>query len=145
MDKDQLAVEELKLLQAIIARQDEFKARTKQWAVTVVAAMITARLTGQVKLSDCLLAVVVGVTSLLFMFIEGIFGTAESLAEDRVRVVEEALRNGAVSSYNGPMICDSLLGRITFQRIRKSISYLRIWGFYLALILFGIVPALFKK
>ncbi len=145
MDRDQLAVEELKLLQAIIARQDEFKARTKQWAVTVVAAMITARLTGQVKLSDWFLAFIVGVTSLLFMFIEGIFGSAESLAEDRVRVVEEALRKEGAPSYDGPLICNSLIGRITLQRMRKSISYLRIWGFYLALVIFGIVPALFKK
>ena len=145
MDKEQLAVEELKLLQAIIARQDEFKARTKQWAVTVVAAMITARLTEQVKLSGALLAFVVGVTSLLFMFIEGLFGTAESLAEDRVRVVEAVLRNGGASSYDGPRICESLLGRITPQRMWKSVSYLRIWGFYLALVLFGIIPAFFNK
>jgi uncharacterized membrane protein len=133
--KDQIAVEELKFLQAIIARQDEFKARTKNWAVTVVAALTTVYLSGQAPLGRFQFLVIVGALSLAFMVIEALFGSAESHAEDRVRVVEHALREPGAPKYDGPMICDSMLQTITAWRLGKAMLYARTWVLYLFLIL----------
>jgi hypothetical protein len=145
MDKDLMALEEAKLLQTIIARQDEFRARTKQWAVTLVGAILAASFTGQFHGNVWSLWPITIILSSLFMFIEAIFGSTESLAEDRVQKVEEALQRGAeASGYDGPRICDSMRGTYTRRRLFAAIRHPRVWGFYVALAGIGGIPGLFS-
>ncbi len=143
MKRVKVAVKELELLQDIIARQDKFRAQTKQWAVTLVAAVVTAFFTNQVQLNPLVLWFLVVITCFLFLFVEAIFGYREGLAEDRTRVVESALQEVDAPTYDGPRICDAMQGRITRSRMIDAIRHPRCWGFYLILAFLGGLPELF--
>jgi uncharacterized membrane protein len=144
VEKDQIAMEELKLLEAIIARQDEFKSRTQNWAVTLVAALTAVYWTGQAHIGPFQFLFIVCALSVAFMFFEAIFGSAESLAEDRVRLVEESLREPRAPKYDGPMICDSMRGKFTLSRAIRSIRYPRTWLLYGSLVAFAFIALMIR-
>jgi hypothetical protein len=104
-----------------------------------------ASFSGQLQGTVWLLWPISAILSSLFMFIEAIFASTESLAEDRVRKVEEALQHGAETSrYDGPRICESMRGQYTRRRLFTAIRHPRTWGFYGALALVGCIPGVFS-
>jgi hypothetical protein len=88
-------------------------------------------------MSASMLWLVIAVVSVLFLFIESIFGSTENLAEERVQEVERMLAEDGGARYVGPRVCDAMRGKITHRRVLASIRHPRSWGFYLVLILFG--------
>jgi hypothetical protein len=136
MGRTEIALEELKMLQAIIARQDEFKMKTKSWAVTVLAAITTLYLTGRPPLKDLHFVVLSVLIVFAFLLVEGIYGATEALAENRVRKVEDVLRTSDPQSYDGPMIFDSLREKVTLRGVLKSITYPGNWGLYAGMVAF---------
>lgn len=124
MEKSEIAVEELKLLQEIIGRQDILMARTKAFCITLTSALTVAYLKEDPKIiEDKEFLVVALVLALLFWFIESVYGAVEITAEKRVKTIERSfiIMNGNnqidVRDYDGPKICHSLVD--SFER--KSI------------------------
>lgn len=134
MSKAAIAMEELKLLQGIIARQDEFTARAKQWATGAVVALAA---TGAIHFTGFIVFVIIVLSTLSFAIVDGLFGAAEQLAEGRVEIVELALQTPGAPSYNGPSIYDSMTDKVKPRLVWKSIVRVRTLGFYAALVGFG--------
>ena len=117
-----LATTELQLLQSVIARQDEFKEKTKTLAVALFLAISIGFFSGQVTISPLqYIAGSIGVC-LTFMILEGAYGVTEIYAENRVKEVEAFLREEPGSNYSGPNISSSLLRAGSFIPLWNSVK-----------------------
>ena len=99
---------ELKMLQEVIARQDGFKDKTKNLAVTLFTAVSVGYLSGQVTLSSWQYLFACMGICLVFVVLEGVYGATEINAESRVREIESFLRS-ETTKYTGPAILNSLV------------------------------------
>ena len=109
MNNDELILEEIKLLQTVIARQDEFQFRIKALAITVFSGLTIALFTFKAALSGADYVTITVVLSASFWMIGGIYGGDETRAVSRVAELEIILSDPKkVASYPGPSISGSL-------------------------------------
>ncbi|MEL6715815.1 MAG: hypothetical protein AAFP86_18685 [Planctomycetota bacterium] len=135
MSDDALAFEELKLLQAIIARQDDYKGRTKAIAITLFSASTGLYANGTLVTTAGSYFILAATILLLFGVLESFYGATEIKAENRAKQVEEWLRERK-GAYDGPRIAESMLASSTPSSIVSSFMRWRtIWWYAPLLVL----------
>ena len=129
------ALKELEILQAVIARQDQFKEKTKALAVTLLTALTVGYLSGQVTLNSFAYGAASIAVCIVFMAMEGIYGMTEIHAEERVDSVEDYLRTPNNNpSFTTPRIKDSLIRNGNeISAFKMSIMRWRTFYFYMPL------------
>src|SRR5690349_24750348 len=106
IDRDSMALEELKFLQDSIARQEGLRLQFRGWNIALLTALTAAFLANNSPLSKGkYMAVSIGL-SLLFFWLETVHRVAENRAIKRSNEVEAALR--AEIDYDGPRIGRSM-------------------------------------
>ncbi len=126
-----VALEELKILQEIIARHDDISFKIKGWCVTLITAIILAIKSGKFSISVSSGLVLLGGISILFLWVDIIYRVAEDRAISRSREVERLIRDHIV--YDGPQIAESLSVKTTFMDQMSSLNNIRIYVPYIAI------------
>ncbi len=125
MTKEDIALKELELLQAIIARQDDFKERTKAIVVAIISALTAAMYSEDVGLPPKAFLVMALSVAVLFAVLESVYGITEINAETRVKKIEKFLRGESEDSFTTPRVCDSL---ITPTNAFSKESWMLLWS-----------------
>ena len=129
--RTEIALEELKILQQIVARHDDLSFKIKGWCVTLVTAIILAIKSDKYSISvSSGLSLLFGI-SLLFLWIDVIYRVAEDRAISRSRQVERLIRDHIV--YDGPKIAESLSVKTTFMNQMRSLNNIRIYVPYISI------------
>lgn len=128
MTKEDIALKELELLQAIIARQDDFKERTKAIVVAIISALTAAMYSEDVGLPPKAFLVMALSVAGLFAVLESVYGITEINAETRVKKIEKFLRDKSEDSFTTPCVCDSL---ITPTNAFSKESWLLLWSSFM--------------
>ncbi|MGH1484879.1 MAG: hypothetical protein ACRBCI_01590 [Cellvibrionaceae bacterium] len=141
MNKKQILLEEIKLLQPIIARQDEFQFKIKVLAMTIFSGLTIALFTFKTTLPSESYFTISLILSLCFWLIGGIYGGDETRAVKRVAELEEIFKDQSKhESYKGPAISGSLsFWELQIGELLKVYAYTlfhpRAWAPFLGLIL----------
>jgi|GEM_PF-2705954 len=121
--KENIAIEELKLLQSVVARHEHHAFRVKGWLFALMAAVTAAIFSGHLpatrKLELTVFIIVLGFGAWLTYHRLIIF-----YAIERVQNVEHHLRTGT-ASYDGPRISDSLVHPATHRRLMSYAQQVR--------------------
>jgi hypothetical protein len=130
------AMEELKLLSAIIARYESFEFQLRGWLLLILGALIAALFAEKGHISGTLFGIIASLAVVIFLWMELIMRLTKRKAIWRFGVVEAALRDG--SSYDGPAITRHLSkppkgSSESYQMMRQEIKISLVWGFYLGL------------
>jgi len=104
-DSRQMALEELKQLQAIIGRYDEHMFKIRNWATAIGGAIVIARLTYHIN--PWVLIIFAFIAMVVILYVDLLHRSPQRLAINRVKVIEKYLREPA-SVYDGPRIGESL-------------------------------------
>ena len=145
-----MALEELKILQSIIDRQDRLKALVKRFALTLFMAISAAFVLTDIQreISSELYLVFIGLSLIAVYVTEAFYGVTEIHAEERVQKIEKFLRRTEEAKYDGPRISESLL-RPSRTTIKEALGRPRTKMFYILLFLLAIVMSvssdIFKK
>jgi hypothetical protein len=133
MNESQLALEELKILQSIIARQENNCMKLRGWAIGLVTALtvvFTSKDTLIVKSEYILLACIM---IALFLWLEVIYAVAGNRAIKRSIEVEEIIPKA--TGYKGPKIGANLKRKNTFRSQLDAFNNVRIYVPYAVLAL----------
>ncbi|MCI0639078.1 MAG: hypothetical protein L0Y72_26650 [Gemmataceae bacterium] len=137
-DPRQMALEELKELQAIIGRYDEHAFKIRNWATAIAGAIVVASVTLHIHL---LLTILFGIVAIpAVFFVELLHRGPQRHAIERVRVIEAYLRDQNHKTYDGPLICESLGEKWTLWDMLKEAKIHFNWLSYV--ILFALVLAM---
>ncbi|UCE59909.1 MAG: hypothetical protein JSU63_20995 [Phycisphaerales bacterium] len=136
MDRENVALEELKLLQAIIARQDQMRFRIKTWATTIFSALSLALFTEKIELSTSSFLLAALLVSGLFWALDAIYRTSEERAIRRAKVVEECIESAG--PYKGPKIAASLSTTGSWREFMGALQRARVFALYVILILLAV-------
>lgn len=141
--RHEVALKELEILQVVIARQDQFKEKTKALAVTLLTALTVGHLSGQITLSGFAYGAASIVVCMVFMAMEGIYGMTEIHAERRVDVIENYLRDPEHNNgFTTPHIKHSLICDETLSAFKTSIERPRTFWFYTPLAALTLIAAI---
>jgi hypothetical protein len=144
LSKEDIAIKELEILQAVIARQDEFKEKAKTLAVALFSAISVGFFSGQITLSPLQYFLASFGVCFTFMILEGAYGTTEINAEKRVRRIEQYLRSTPSDpDFQTPDIADSLLAEGTFKSLLQSMVRWRTLFLYVLLVLLSGLATVF--
>lgn len=138
MDKEQMALEELKIIQDVIYDQEAIRFKIKGWAVALITAISIAFLSKKINFSSTeYLFTSVGIV-LLFFWTDVIHRIAQDRAQKRALNIERFLRGE--TEYDGPKVSISLSRDNTIKDMLRSAKNVRVYFPYLVLlfILFGI-------
>lgn len=124
----ELALEEIRLLQTIVGRNEGLALQVRRWLLALLGALVVALFADRSKLqwlhfllSACSLAI-------LFALIESSVRVTVRQAIERVGVIEEQLRTNG--KYDGPAIVRSLSKNDRpFLTLRAAIGEARVMGF----------------
>jgi hypothetical protein len=127
-----IALEELKLLQAVIHKQDDARSHIVGWSVAVVVALTVAYLSdkGLTGKTYCFLGTVV---VLLFLWLDVVHKVAQDRAISRVKAIEKSIRTGTY--YIGPCIAGTLTRPNTLYEQCLAARNVRVWAPYATLFL----------
>ncbi len=139
---DYKAMEELKLLQNVIGRQEDFRMKIKSWAVTLVSAVSIAFLSGKINISSkSYIIMSVGII-VSFCWTDVIYRVAQNRAMKRSGNVESYLR-GEVE-YSGPKIGSSLSIPNTLSEQFGAFNNVRTYSVYLILVILTLILSFCK-
>ncbi len=131
MEPENIALEELKLVQAIINTQEQIRLKIMGWGVATVSAISVAYLSEKLDLpSNSYLAlslVIIGI----FLWLDTVHRVAVDRAIERSGEIEECLRKEA--TYDGPKIGKSISVKNGIPYQLRSLKNVRVYGPYLAL------------
>ncbi len=102
-----LALEELKMVHEILARQERTRTLVRNWLVTLQAGLAIAYLSDQIAFSGLAYGFIAALSGLMFLLLEAVYSAAEQRAIKRGFEVEAHLRS--VSGYDGPRVIDTLV------------------------------------
>jgi hypothetical protein len=105
VDKTNLALEEFKLLQATVARQEGIRFQIRSWNIALLTALTVSFVASNSPISKGKYLVASIGLAILFLWLEVIHRVAEDRALRRSAVVEAALRDEI--PYDGPQIGES--------------------------------------
>lgn len=138
MDKNQIAIEELKIFQDVIYGQEEIRFKIKSWAFALISAISIAFLSKKTNFSSVeYLFISVGIL-FLFFWTDAIHRVAQDRSQKRTFDIECFLRGE--TEYDGPKVNISLSRADTIKELLRSAKHVRVYFPYLVLlfIIFGI-------
>jgi hypothetical protein len=103
----ELALEELKMVHEVIARQERTRTLVRNWLVTLQAGLAIAYLSDQIAFSGLAYGFIASLSGLMFLLLEAVYSAAERQARQRGFEVEDYLRS--LSGYDGPRVIDTLV------------------------------------
>jgi hypothetical protein len=103
---DQRAIEEWKLLQAVIARQEDLVFRIRGYNYALLTAFSAGLIAGRIAISGWLFLAIGWGVALAFLWMELAQRVGLKRAIERSKGVEQALRSG--SGYDGPLLASTL-------------------------------------
>ena len=131
MDQEELAVEELKLAQAAIHKQDDLRFKIIGWCVIFFTGLTVAFLSEDMPVGKSIYLVVGAVGIVAFGILDVLHKVAQDRAIKRYQCIEEGLRT--VCTYDGPCLGDRLAEKVTPSALWKASKNARVFGPYLAL------------
>lgn len=140
-----IALEELRLLESIIAKHDDLRAHMMNWAVGLVTALSAAYLSDKSGLDHWGFLTVGAFVALLFFWMDAVYKVAQDRAIKRAALVEQHLRQlneKEPQPYDGPRIGESLSPANTWKEQWYAASRIRLWFPYFALLMLVALVAL---
>lgn len=129
---DKLALEEIKILQAIVIKHDDIRSTIINWNVGLITALCVAFLSGKSGL-DRIDFFLIGVAIiLLFFWLDVVYKIAQNRAIRRSAEIEDQIRCG--TTYDGPIIGKSLTQPNTASEQMNAARNVRVWFPFLALL-----------
>jgi hypothetical protein len=107
VDGAALALEELKMVHEVIARQERTRTLVRNWLVTLQAGLAIAYLSDQIAFSGLAYGFIASLSGIMFLLLEAVYSAAERQATRRGFEVEAYLRS--VSGYEGPHVMDTMV------------------------------------
>ncbi len=129
-----LALEELKLIQTVISRQESLRLTLRGWAIGLVSILTVSFLSSKLLLPRAQYVAGVVFLCVLFFWLEVVHRVAENRAMERCENIELFLRGGT-PTYGGPLIGKSLARPNSLRDQLKAADNLRIYLPYLVLII----------
>ena len=131
MEPEAIALEELKLVQAIINNQEQIRLKIMGWGVAATIAISVAYLSEKIDLLPnsylTLSVIIIGI----FLWLDTVHRVAVDRAIERSGEVEESLRGER--AYDGPIIGKSVSVKNGIPYQLRSLKNVRVYGPYLAL------------
>lgn len=115
MAPDQRAIEEWKLLQAIIARQEDLVFRIRGYNYALLTAFSAGVIGGKVPISGWLFLSIGWGLGLAFLWMELAQRVGLTRAIGRSKLVERSLMSG--SGYDGPLLAETLTDPVKMRDI----------------------------
>lgn len=140
-DKER-ALDELRILQGIVARHDDISFKIKGWCVTLITGIMLALKSGNFAVSTKSSLILAFGISLLFLWVDVVYRVAEDRAIDRSDEIEKLMRDE--SEYDGPKIVMTLRKPNTLSDQYKSLKNVRIYLPYLILTMIVIIVSIIK-
>ena len=140
---DTRAMEEWKLLSAVIARYESFEFQLRGWLLVILGGLIAALYAERSRLPWLRFAEIGSIVTIVFLWMELTLRRTKRKAIFRSRAVESALR-GEVE-YDGPAITQHLTGSppiSRFQLILMEVRVSSVWVFYLGLLVIILIFAI---
>lgn len=126
------AFKELALLQSLIDRQEKNRLQFRNWYIGLLTATTIAFLSKDKFLKNCDFLILGTGLTIIFAFLEVVYGITENRAIDRSLAVENQIRDG--ENYDGPKIGLSLRPK-KFLSLREfkykivTVVYFTLWLF----------------
>lgn len=146
MEKVNLALEELRMLQDIIARHDEISFKLKGWCITlnigVLAALYGVNEGKTIDINPVVVFVCLFLAILFFLWLDAIYRVAMDRAIQRTAKIEKQIRKNNFGEY--PKI-NIALGRP--NRIRdqiNAINNIRVIAPYLIIVIIDLLALILK-
>ena len=131
MEPEAIALEELKLVQAIINNQEQIRLKIMGWGVAATIAISVAYLSERIDLPPnsylTLSVIIIGI----FLWLDTVHRVAVDRAIERSGEIEESLRGER--AYDGPIIGKSISVKNGIPYQLRSLKNVRVYGPYLAL------------
>ena len=121
MEATELAQEELRLLESVIARQERIVFEMRRWLYALLTALVIAKF--EVKFCGDQLSFI-GISLVLIFFVTELFQRVPiGRAIQRVGEIEQYLRDQIrkrEGKYDGPMLCESLSYKHFSEDVAKA-------------------------
>lgn len=131
MDSQAIAIEELKLVQAIISNQENTRLKIMGWGVAAVVAISVSYLAERVNMPPSSYlgpsVIIIG----LFLWLDVIHRVSVDRAIERSATIEQYLRDG--DDYDGPKIGLSMSVSNGLSYQLNAVKNIRVYAPYLAL------------
>lgn len=141
-DMNQLALEELKLLQGIAEAQETLRFKIRGWCVALITALSVAVLSHKILFPVGQFLLIAMVIMLTFLWLDVLYRVAQDRALKRAKLVEESLRG--LVKYDGPKVRESLSVPNSVADQMLSLNNVRVYGPYLLLLVILFVVALYS-
>jgi len=132
MDKQTIAVEELKIVEEIINYQESIRFKFLGWLITIISAISVAFLSSKLNISQNSFLLLSTLIIMIFLWLDTIHRVAVDRAIERAGKIERYLR-AENKKYDGPKIGESISIKngIKYQII--ALANIRVYSPYLAL------------
>lgn len=135
MDKIDIAMEEIKILQSIIARHDDLSIRIKSWCISLniglIAAFYGINASNQISFNKISMVIILVLLTGFFLWLDTIYRVAMDRAIQRTTEIETEIREHKLSTYPKINISLGMPNRLTNQirtirNIRMNTPYIMI-------------------
>lgn len=133
LSKNEIALEELKILQGIAQNQEELRFKIRGWCLALVTAFSVAFLSEKVKFCGGQFILISSLIVVLFLWLDVLYRVAQDRAFARAKDVEKYLRG--TGDYSGPLIRNSLSVPNSVKDQCESLNNIRVYGPYVLLFL----------
>jgi len=117
MVKNEIAFEEWKHVQAVIARKSESCLKIRGWIYTLISAIIIAHITNKITWSEIEVVLISIFITTFFLILEGIQALEHWRAIKRSNEIEQALKEN--NKYDGPILSQEMIKCSSLQEIRE--------------------------
>lgn len=135
-ERQETRLEELRLIQNIIAQQQDLRTRAVAWSVALNTGLIIARFSDTIQLAAWVYLCVALLATALFFWLDTTYKVAEDRAIERSNQIEESIRTDpAATAYDGPKIGLSFIEPNTLSAQFHAANNVRLWGIHAVLLL----------
>lgn len=137
-----MALEELKVLQAVISKHDDLRSQLLGWCVALITGLSVAHLSKPLQVDSVGFLSLSLAIVLLFLWVGITYKVAQDRAIERVRQIEVQIRTQ--SPYDGPLISESLSRPNLFSDQCSALKNVRVWGPFVALAVIVVLVTLVR-